>query len=68
MFQLADGYSVKKTREQAKQEAMKEALDEKIEIALKLIKRGLNIKDIAEDTGLSITEIEQEIEKSKQNK
>jgi len=76
MFQLVDGYSVKKTREQAKQEgkieakeeAMREALEEKIEIALKLIKRGLNIKDVAEDTGLSIAEIELEVKKSKRIK
>ena len=43
----------------------KKAYSEKLEIARKLIKRGLAIEDIAEDTGLSIADIEKEMKKAK---
>jgi len=43
------------------------ALKANLATAIKLVKRGLAIKDAAEDTGLSIAEIETEIEKSKSN-
>ena len=70
---MVDGYSVKRTREQAKIEAREEAkkeMEEKmkqanITKALKLINRGLDIKDVAEDMELSITDIENEIERLK---
>ena len=41
---------------------------EKIEIAKKLLKRGLSIQDIAEDTGLSVAAIEKEILRQKNAK
>jgi len=43
----------------------KKAFAEKLEIARKLIKRGLAIEDIAEDMGLSIADIEKEMKKAK---
>jgi predicted transposase/invertase (TIGR01784 family) len=69
MFHMVDGYSVKKTREQAKiearEEAEKKAHADKLATAMKLIKRGLDINDIAEDTGLSVAAIKEEMDKSK---
>jgi len=51
-------------RKEGEMKAERKAAQEKLEIAQKLIKRGLSVMDIAEDTGLSIAEIEKEVEKS----
>jgi hypothetical protein len=40
-----------------------EIKEEKLKLARNLIKRGLDVKNIAEDTGLSVTAIEEEINK-----
>ena len=52
-------------KNEGKEEADKKAHADKLDTSLKLIKRGLKIEDIAEDTGLSVDEIEKEAKKLK---
>ena len=55
-------------KEEGKQEGRQEGEKAKaIEMAYKLIKRGLNIADMAEDTGLSVAEIEEAIKEKQTN-
>ena len=56
------GENREKKRSERKME--KKVFEEKLEIAQKLIKRGLAIENIAEDTGLSVADIEKEVKKS----
>ncbi|MCL2158026.1 MAG: Rpn family recombination-promoting nuclease/putative transposase [Oscillospiraceae bacterium] len=56
---------MKKEKEELAKENEKKAFAEKLAIAEKLVKRGLAIEDIAEDTGLSVADIEKETKKAK---
>ena len=58
----------KAAEKKAKAAEKKAKAAEKIEIAKKLLKRGLSIQDIAEDTGLRVAAIEKEILRQKNAK
>jgi predicted transposase/invertase (TIGR01784 family) len=70
MFQMVDGYSVKKTREQARiegkeearAEANEKAYKEKLEIAKKLFLKGFTIKEISEIVNLSEEKIQKALD------